>query len=61
MQQMTVQGLISTIQCVNKLFEINALILVRANGNFVRFSKVLNSIGVCSAVRPAASHEGELV
>src|SRR6266702_7573923 len=45
MQQIAVQHLISTVGCTNKQLGINALILLRANGNFVRFSRVPNGRG----------------
>jgi hypothetical protein len=61
MQQIAVQWPISTVQCANKRHGINALILIRGNGNFVKFGKVLNNGKLYTTVCPAANHEGELV
>ncbi|PYU80890.1 MAG: methionine adenosyltransferase [Acidobacteria bacterium] len=45
MRQLAVRSLISTVRRTGKLVGINALILLRANGNFVRFSRVPNGRG----------------
>src|ERR1700730_914671 len=45
MRQAAVRSLISTLRRTGKLLGINALILLRANGSFVRFSRVLNGQG----------------
>src|SRR5260370_17359105 len=42
MLEIAVRGPFSTVRCTYKLLEINALILPRADGNFVRFSRALD-------------------
>jgi hypothetical protein len=59
MQHLAVQCPISTVQRTGKRLAINALILLRANGSFVRFSKGLHKKGVVAAVLPRPKHEGE--
>src|SRR5712691_5728526 len=45
MRQLAVRSLISTVRRTGKLLGINALILQRADGNFVRLSRALNRQG----------------
>src|SRR6266567_48507 len=60
MQQIAVQHLISTVGCTNKQLGINALILIPANGNFVRFSRVPNNKGCLQrCVPPQVTKENQ--
>src|SRR6266699_3133750 len=60
MQQIAVQHLISTVGCTNKQLGINALILIPANGNFVRFSRVPNNKGCLQRCVPPHDPKGRV-
>src|SRR5216683_1657638 len=55
MRQIAVQSLISTVQRTGRLLGINALILLRANGNFVRLSRAPNGQGCLQQCVPRKS------